>query len=75
MTNLDPFHDRHLYEDEEAIEKAINHLRFSDPENANRDYAVAFLKFMQRFAFHAEKTEDFDYDKLFEQFKKSEQKD
>jgi hypothetical protein len=71
MTNPDPFHDRHLYEDEEAIASAINHLRYSDPENANRDYAVAFLKFMQRFAFHAEKTEGIDYDKLFEQFKKS----
>ncbi len=75
MTNPDPFHDRHLYEDEDAIASALSYLKVSDPENANRDYAVAFLKFMQRFAFHAEKTEGFDYDKLFEQFKKSEQKD
>ena len=75
MTNPDPFHDRHLYEDEDAIKSAINYLKTSDPDNANRDYAVAFLKFMQRFAFHAEKTEGFDYDKLLEQFKKSQSKD
>ena len=75
MTNPDPFHDRHLYEDEDAITSAINYLKINDPENANRDYAISFLKFMQRFAFHAEKTEGFDYDKLFEQFKKSEQED
>lgn len=75
MTNPDPFHDRHLYEDEDAITSAINYLKLNDPENANRDYAISFLKFMQRFAFHTEKTEGFDYDKLLEQFKKSEQKD
>jgi ribosomal protein L22 len=75
MTNPDPFHDRHLYEDEDAIASTIKHLSFSDPENANRDYAVAFLKFMQRVAFSAEKTEGLDYEKLFELFKKSEQKD
>lgn len=73
--STDPFHDRHLYEDEDAIASAINYLNVSGPENANRDYAVAFLKFMQRFAFHAEKTEGFDYDTVFEKFKKSEQKD
>lgn len=75
MTNPDPFHDRHLYEDEDAINSALNYLKINHPDDANRDYAIAFLKFMQRFAFHAEKTEGIDYDKLFEQFKKSEQKD
>lgn len=75
MTNPDPFHDRHLYEDEDAIASALSYLKVSDPENANRDYAVAFLKFMQRSAFHAEKTGGFDYDKLFEQFKNAERKD
>ncbi len=71
MTNPDPFHDRHMFEDEEAIASTINYFKIKDPDNANRDYAIAFLKFMQRFAFHAEKTEGFDYDKLFEEFKKS----
>lgn len=75
MTSPDPFHDRHLYEDEDAIASAIKYLKIKNPENANRDYAVSFLKYMQRFAFHTEKTEGFDYDKLFEQFKQSDNKD
>ncbi len=75
MPDPDPFHDRHLYEDENAISSTLNYLKIKDPENANREYAVSFLKFMQRFAFHAEHTEGFDYETLLEQFKKSKQKD
>lgn len=75
MTNPDPFHDRHMYEDEQAIASAINYFKYKEPENANRDYAIAFLKFMQRFAFQAEKTKGLDYDKLYEVFKKSKDED
>lgn len=71
MTNPNPFHDRHMFEDEAAIASTINYFKIKDPENANRDYAIAFLKFMQRIAFQAEKTEGLDYDKLYELFKKS----
>lgn len=74
MSNSDVFPNRHLYEDEDAIASAINYLKINDPENANRDYAIGFLKFMQRFAFHAEKVKDFNYDEIFEEFKKSETK-
>ncbi|MFZ1459119.1 MAG: hypothetical protein WAT17_04560 [Candidatus Saccharimonadales bacterium] len=41
------FEDRKLAVSEEAIEKAINYLKFHDPLNANRDYAVGLLKSMQ----------------------------
>ena len=75
MSDPDVFNDRHMYEDEDAIASTINYLKINDPDNANRDYAIAFLKFMQRFAFHAEKTQNFNYDELFEQFKNSEQTD
>lgn len=72
MSDSDVFQDRHLYEDEEVIEKAINYLKYKDPVNANREYAVGYLKFMQRFAFTAEKTEGFDFDKFFDKYQQSE---
>jgi predicted metal-dependent hydrolase len=41
------FRDRNLAGNEEAIEKAINYLKHTDPANANREYAAGLLKFMQ----------------------------
>lgn len=41
------FEDRKLAISEEAIEKAINYLRYHDPANANRDYAIGLLQRMQ----------------------------
>lgn len=71
MSDTDIFKDRHLYEDEETIEKTLNYLRLNDPENANREYAVGLLKFMERFAFHAEKENDFNYDEFLDKYKAS----
>ena len=71
MSKSDTFKDRHLYEDEETIEKTLNYLKLNDPKNANRDYAIGFLKFMQRFAFQAEKVKDFKYDDFLKEYKKS----
>lgn len=44
--NID-FNDRNLANSEEAIEKAINYLKYHDPANANREYAIGLLKRMQ----------------------------
>lgn len=41
------FEDRKLAISEEAIEKAINYLKYHDPSNANRDYAIGLLMSMQ----------------------------
>lgn len=41
------FRDRDLAGNEEAIEKTLNYLRHTDPANANREYAMGFLRFMQ----------------------------
>ncbi len=49
MKNEDTFKDLHLYEDEETIQKTLRYLEIHDPENATRDYAIGFLKFMQPF--------------------------
>ncbi len=45
-TNKD-FDDRNLANSEEAIEKALEYLRYHDPANANREYAIGLLKRMQ----------------------------
>lgn len=49
MKNEDTFKNLHLYEDEETIQKTLRYLEIHDPENATRDYAIGFLKFMQPF--------------------------
>lgn len=71
MKNEDTFKDLRLYEDEETIQKTLRYLEIHDPENATREYAIGFLKFMQRFAHVASKTEGFDMDDLLDRYKKS----
>ncbi|XMT16813.1 hypothetical protein QTN79_03305 [Candidatus Saccharibacteria bacterium oral taxon 488] len=69
MKNEDTFKDLHLYEDEEAIQKTLRYLEIHDPENATREYAIEFLKFMQRFAHVASKTKGFDFEEFLEKYK------
>lgn len=71
MKNEDIFKNLHLYEDEETIQKTLHYLEIHDPENATRDYAIGFLKFMQRFAHVASKTEGVDLEEFLEKYKKS----
>lgn len=71
MKNEDTFKDLRLYEDEETIQKTLRYLEIHDPENATKEYAIGFLKFMQRFAHVASKTEGFDMDDLLDRYKKS----
>ena len=71
MNDEDTIKDLHLYEDEETIQKTIHYLELHDPENVNHEYAVGFLKFMQRFAHVASKTEGFDMDDFLDRYKKS----
>jgi hypothetical protein len=64
---LDPskdFDDRDLANSEEAIEKALEYLRYHDPANANREYAIGLLKRMQAAADNIASKVDLD----FEQF-------
>ena len=46
MDDDDTIKNLHLYEDEETIRKTIHYLELHDPNSANREYAVEFLKFM-----------------------------
>lgn len=72
MVDKDMFNNRHLSEDEAAIKSAIVYLEFHDPENANRNYAIGLLKYMERVAFHIEKQQDLNFDDFLREFKKSE---
>lgn len=65
MNDGDTIKNFHLYEDEETI----HYLELHDPENANREYAVGFLKFMQRFAHVASKDEGSDFEKFLKEYK------
>lgn len=70
MNNEDTIKDLHLYEDEETIQKTIHYLELHNPENANHEYAVGFLKFMQRFAHVASRNKGFDPEELLKKYKK-----
>jgi len=63
----DPFKDsddRNLVENEEAIEKALNYLKYHDPANANRDYAIGLLKRMQSAASSIADKTSLDFEKF-----------
>lgn len=67
---LDPskdFDDRNLANSEEAIEKALEYLRYHDPVNANREYAIGLLKRMQAAADNIAGKVTLDFED-FEQF-------
>lgn len=70
MNDEDTIKNLHLYEDEETIQKTIHYLELHDPGNANREYAVGFLKFMQRFAHVASRSEGFDFEGFLKKYKK-----
>ena len=70
MNDEDTIKNLHLYEDEETIQKTIHYLELHDPDNANREYAVGFLKFMQRFAHVASRSEGFDLEGFLKKYKK-----
>jgi len=71
MNDEDTIKNLYLYEDEDAIQKTIHYLELHDSDNANREYAVGFLKFMQRFAHVASRNEEFDFEGFLKKYKKS----
>lgn len=71
---LDPktdFNDRNLAENEEVIAKAVNYLKFNDPKNANREYAVGLLRFMQRTAKSVAAKNTLSFEEFVERYNKS----
>ena len=74
MNDEDIIKNFHLYEDGETIQKTIHYLGLHDPDNANHEYAVGFLKFMQRFARVASKNEGFDFEGFLEKYRSAKEK-
>lgn len=70
---LDPktdFNDRNLDENEEVITKTLNYLKYHDPKNANREYAIGLLKFAKR-AGQAMADKGVDFEEFVKQYNKS----
>lgn len=65
------FEDRNLAISEEAIEKAINYLKFHDPSNANRDYAIGLLQHMQVTAKSAADTSKLSFEDFVDNYNES----
>ncbi len=53
------------------IESVVNYLRIYQPEDANREYATEFLKYMKLSARRTGFTDPDELDKQLEAFKKS----
>lgn len=53
------------------IESVLNYLRIFEPENATREYATEFLKYMKLSARRTGFTDPDELDKQLEAFKKS----
>lgn len=68
------FEDRNLAENEDVIEKALHYLRLHDPKNANREYAIGLLKFMQRVAKEVAEKSTLSFEEYIDQYNRSQQK-
>ncbi len=65
------FNDRNLAENEGVIEKTINYLKYKDPNNANREYAIGLLKRMQSVAKTMADSSKLDFEKFIDQYNQS----
>lgn len=71
---LDPdtdFNDRNLAENEVVIAKAINYLKYYNPANANREYAIGMLKRMQIVAKPLADGSEFDFEEFVKNYNES----
>jgi hypothetical protein len=65
------FDDRNLSENEEVIAKAINYLKYHDPANANRDYAIGLLRYMQRASRAVADKSELSFEEFVERYNQS----
>jgi len=65
------FNDRNLAENEEVIEKTINYLKYKDPNNANREYAIGLLKRMQSVAKTMADSSKLNFEEFIDQYNQS----
>jgi hypothetical protein len=65
------FNDRNLAENEEVIEKTINYLKYKDPNNANREYAIGLLKRMRSVAKTMADSSKLNFEEFVDQYNQS----
>lgn len=71
MLDKNDFQKVNLTKDEEVIAKAMNYLKYVDPENATREDAISYLEYMYTAADWANKNTTLDFDAFYEQYKAS----
>lgn len=69
------FNDLNFANDEEAIKKAINHLKHIDPANANREYAKKLLEHMQHAAELMADASKMDFEEFVDRYNQSRKND
>lgn len=74
MLDINDFDDRNLAENEEVIAKTINHLKYKDPANANREYAIGLLKRMQSVAKSMAGKSPLSFEEFVDQYNQSPEK-
>ena len=70
MLDKNDFQKSNLAEDEQIITKAMNYLKYTDPDHATRDDAISYLEFMQTVAEQTAKVIPLDFDAFYEDYKK-----
>ena len=69
MLDKNDFQKANLSKDEEVIAKAMNYLKYADPDNATRENAISYLEYMFTAADWANKNTDLDFDAFYEKYK------
>lgn len=70
MLDENDFKKHNFSQDEEFIAKAMNYLKYVDPEHATREDAISYLEFMQTVGKQVAKTTPLSFEEFFEEYKK-----
>lgn len=65
------FNDLNLAESEEALEAALQYLKYHDPANANHEYALGLLAFMNRVAKEVADTSAINFEDFVDRYNES----
>ncbi|HSX05436.1 MAG TPA: hypothetical protein VLF69_03140 [Candidatus Saccharimonadales bacterium] len=70
MLDKNDFQKSNFAEDEAVIAKAMQYLKYVDPDHAAREDAISYLEFMQTVAEQVAKVTPLDFDAFYEDYKK-----
>lgn len=74
MLDENDFKKHHYSENEEFIAKAMDYLKYSDPDHATREDAITFIEFIQTVGTEISKTGSLSFEDFFEQYQKQQPK-